>query len=130
MTDDAAPPAICPQCGYSLLRDIAVRRGPYVVGPTFVLYQGQGVRLSPQRTELLYALARNYPRPVSSEVLLNRIAHSDADGSLVAVQMSHLRRLLRRAGLPVPVETVWGGTGYVWSMEPVLPQQYSRGKRQ
>lgn len=80
-----------------------------------VLYDGRQVKLTGMERGILWTIMKAYPRVISHETILLRTHDADSDvyHDTIRVLVCRLRRKLREAGLPDPVETVWG-TGYVW----------------
>lgn len=77
--------------------------------------EGQPVKLSPTEYELLRILARTPRKTFSREELLERVWGPEQwDSRRVDLYVSKIRAKLRRPGLPVLIQSVWG-VGYKFS---------------
>jgi DNA-binding response OmpR family regulator len=92
--------AVCPCCGSATDR-------PFIVdlATNTVVVGARSVRLTPQRTELLWLLAEAYPGAVSSDTALRRLyglrdepKHPD---KTIQVQIHHLRKQIALLGLRI-----------------------------
>ena len=104
--------SLCPHCGYNLQADAMMVSGDLRIDPRGLLsWKGETVSLSPSQREILASVVKADGRPVSYEVLAERIGYDGEDPrSLVKSQVFHMRR--RVPGLPI--NTVWG-VGLRWA---------------
>lgn len=102
----------CPSCGFNLVADEPVSIGAWSVSPSEVLCDGREVRMTPSERILLHSLAAMRGRVVKDSAILERIG-SEAEGHVVNVFACRIRTACRKAGVPDPIETVWG-SGYRW----------------
>jgi DNA-binding response OmpR family regulator len=108
-------PAFCPCCGYNFTADETVERDGFKIDPRSgsVWFHERPVHISRARALILHSLA-TANGPVMREALLARVSDVERVNTL-SVQVSHLRRTLKTAGLPSPVMTQ-RGRGYVWQV--------------
>lgn len=71
-------------------------------------WRDRRIALSPQRLSLLHHLARRAPAAVCRDALLLGSFSEEVQGNVLTVQVAHLRRILREAGLPLTVACAWG----------------------
>ncbi|TCP43952.1 DUF6456 domain-containing protein [Rhodovulum marinum] len=98
--------------------DYAIELLEYIAGPDEIdatRLAELGLRLSPAQVRLLAALDRRRGRPVSREALgaagASRRSLSEDEGpkeNVLDVHVSHLRKRIREAGLPIEINAVWG----------------------
>lgn len=102
-TDDAAQ---CPCCGAPVEENriiVSLDTNQICVGGR----QGS-VKLSPQQTEIAYALAKAYPRPLTLERIIQSVwggRECDVPEKAVEVQIYNLRRKITPLGLTI--ENSW-----------------------
>ncbi|WP_375249520.1 winged helix-turn-helix domain-containing protein [Sphingomonas sp.] len=109
-------PPYCPSCGFNLHADELLTDGPFSVDPRGeVLFEGQPLRLAGSAARILLALLRAGGRTVTPEALLSR-ARDGESANLISVHVHRIRRVLRAAGAPCPIQTV-RGLGYRWHLD-------------
>jgi DNA-binding response OmpR family regulator len=107
--------AVCPHCGFDLVRDAPISSGGFRVDPSGdATWRGERIPLPRSEREILYSLAKSYPRSLSRATLLDRLG-SEAEEKTVDQWISKLRSRLREAGAPCPVRTVYT-QGYCWEV--------------
>lgn len=109
-----AETCICPHCGFDLVKDEVLERDHFTYDPRGVVsYCGIILRLRPAHREIVGSLMKAAGRIVSKDTLLERLGSEGDDPTLMNVQVSLLRRDLRKLGIPCPIKTVWGA-GFCW----------------
>lgn len=103
---------ICPNCGLNLTADSIVERDGFRLDPRGGVTYGDCELFSRYGwTSILIALA-SQNRVLSSRALLGRASDSDRTNTL-ASQIAQMRKALRKAKVPDPIETI-RGRGYRW----------------
>lgn len=107
--------ALCPSCGYDFLVDQSSTVEGFTMhgesSPLEVL--GQVIPLSRGESSLVWSLMKAYPSPVRHDALLLRMGSEANTGNTLQVLVCRVRRKLREAGIPDPIELV-RGRGYRW----------------
>jgi DNA-binding response OmpR family regulator len=101
------PKPFCPHCGYDLVHDqpIILNDFSMLSSHSPLLYRGQPIKLSAAMRSLCWTLMKSYPRPVREDVILDRMG-SEAEGNVIDVYMSRIRKALREIKAPIPFENV------------------------
>lgn len=109
---------LCPHCGYDLCHDTPALHGDfYMSGPLGeIRWKEQVIKLTAAQSSVCYTLMKNYPNPVTLEVILERLG-SEAATDVVAVHVCRIRKLLRAIGAPDPIKARQhrgGKRAYAW----------------
>jgi len=97
---------ICPHCGYDLQALRQIEDGRFTFSPGLgLLVDGRLADLSPTQHEIAGSLMFAAGRPLSREVLAERLGY-DGDGccNLINVQVFRMRR--RMSEIPLPIENM------------------------
>lgn len=96
---------ICPHCGADLAKDQPIIINDFsMLSPLSPLcYKGMPLPLAPAARGVCWTLMKAFPRPVSIDTILNRL-DSDAEGNVVDVYLSRIRKALRAIDAPIPFE--------------------------
>lgn len=106
----------CPSCGFNLRNDEVVERDGFRLDPRGLAeFEGRYIDIPVGYALILHALASNEGRAVSLSTLLSRVSDGDYP-QFVAVLVCRMRRTLQEAGIPNPIQTVYG-RGYRWHVE-------------
>lgn len=104
---DVATNAICPCCGYDLIKEAPVEFGDLRFTPVLgVTYRGVRLKMPRQCHEILGTLMRSSHRPISKSALNDRMGWEDSQGNVLEVRISLTRATLRMAGLPDLIVTI------------------------
>jgi DNA-binding response OmpR family regulator len=103
---------ICPHCGYDLVIDAPVILNDFSMLNSLapLYYRGQVIRLTPAERCVAWTLIKAFPRAVRLGVILDRLG-SDAEGNVIDVYLSRIRKKLRDIGAPIPFESAGGKLG-------------------
>jgi DNA-binding response OmpR family regulator len=105
--------SICPHCGYCLQHDKILQIGAFDIDPRGdVFWMGKPLKLSRQQSEIIFSLASTKGRPISTDVLRDRIGHEGSSNN-VAVQITRMRSRFAAVGAPFPVRNM-NRRGYFW----------------
>lgn len=105
--------AMCPHCGYDLVRSGPIERDGYTLTPDGLVYfDGDRVLLTRQEGQLLYTVAKA-SRPVSCEIIGERISDTENPYNLVQVLLTRMRAKFRADGNSFPVSTI-RNFGLIW----------------
>lgn len=108
--------AICPHCGFDLLRLTAVEDGPFSYEPTTGFFvDGRRLNVPPAVHELLGTILRARGTVLNRHILADRLGYEgDDSGNLIAVHLTKARRAIIALGYPFPIETRWA-VGVTWN---------------
>lgn len=111
--------AICPHCGFDLVRDAPLAMGRYEHDSRVGLsIDGQRLRMPKQCHEIAGAVFRAQGRLLPYSTLAERLGSESWDlNGWISVQMNRIRKGFADAGLPCPIERVFG-QGLQWSGAP------------
>ncbi len=105
--------AMCPACGYNLVKDEPIQLDGYTLGPHLCIAPGGvNVHLTPGEAGVLYALAKAGGGWVSTEALHNRVSDAE-DARVVPVYVFRIRKKLGKA-CPIEGRNTRGHGGYRW----------------
>jgi hypothetical protein len=95
--------------------DLAVPDQPVIINDFSMLsamsplyFKGNPIKLTFSERTVVWAMMKAFPQPVSHEVMLNRL-DSEAEGNVIDVYASRIRKKLRAAGAPIPFESHGSG---------------------
>lgn len=105
----------CPNCGADIRKDQPVSIGDFAMaGDGYpLLYRGQPVHLTRCEASIVWSILKAHPAHVRGSTLLMR-CDSEGEPNMVRVLVRRIRIRLMRAGIPDPIETVWGRSAYRW----------------
>lgn len=111
--------AICPHCGYDLVKDEPIVIGAYRYVPRLGLFhQGRRIDLTGKGLEIAVALFRARGQVLTLDALALRLGNDSLSFSnLIAVYLNRMRSAWGRLGEPFPIERV-RGRGLYWAGEP------------
>jgi DNA-binding response OmpR family regulator len=106
---------VCPHCGYDLLHNgpILIDEWSMMAPGAPLFYDGTPIRLSNAESQICYALMKSYPRHMTRWALLDRIGTESEKDNILSVYITRIKSRLEHAGIPLPIETIWGH-GYKW----------------
>lgn len=100
----------CPHCGYDLVLDAPVLINDFsMMGAMSQLWwrdQPIGTLTGTERM-ICYTLMKAYPAAVRTSVILDRI-DSEGEGKILNVYVFRIRKKLREAGAPNPIQAMLG----------------------
>jgi OmpR family two-component system response regulator YxdJ len=95
----------CSECGQHYNKD-----APFLMETCVVVYKDKRCRLSRQQADILNALLSAYPATMRKSPLIERVwpeNEPDNVNNALAVQVTHIRRKLQEADMPIHVATEW-----------------------
>lgn len=100
-------PRLCPHCGYDFVKDAPIILNDFSMmnAAAPLRYKGAVVVVTPACRVVCWTLMKAFPRPVRLDVVLNRLG-SEAEGNVVAVYLSRIRKALREVGAPIPFMSI------------------------
>lgn len=99
-------PDLCWYCGADLQQDDPVVFGPWESYPYGIVYGGRRLPFSQQQITIFHSIMKGKGRPVSLAALTERSSSEHTDLNNTVVQVSKLRKILRKEGIPNPIQTV------------------------
>lgn len=106
--------AICPCCGYDLVKDEPIERAGIAMAPYGqVLFNGADVKLTRGESAVLWCLMKAGPRPMPRHVLAERYGQKDtSDSNCVDVLLTRIKQKLAPHG-EVPIRNLRGVGVYI-----------------
>jgi DNA-binding response OmpR family regulator len=101
---------MCPGCGRDLIPDqpIIINDFSMLSAMSPLYFKGNPIKLTFSERTIVWSMMKAFPQPVTHEVLLNRL-DSEAEGNVIDVYASRIRKKLRAARAPIPFESHGAG---------------------